>query len=142
MGVSKSVEMSNTILKINGLFLMIMGTFGATMDLIGYFAGKGPFGKICFNNNLTIGQFEAHCLAIILGIIIFLGRRSINPIFFHKAAIGIHFVLFVANLIWFSIFTQTNSLVLGYITTITHFIFISLNSFIVIRHRKNNLKII
>lgn len=116
------------ILKINGIFLIVMGVFAAISDLLGYFKGVGPFGEVCFNNSLTIGQFEAHGLAIIFGVLLFSKKAKENFVFYHKAAIAVHILLFCSNLIWFEIFHQTNSLILGYIATTAHFVFIFLNA--------------
>jgi hypothetical protein len=119
--------MKKTILRIDGIFLMVMGTMAAITDIIGYYSGNGPFGRIYFQNNITIGGFEAHSLAIILGIILFIKSKASDAHFFNKIAVAIHLVLGVSNLVWFDIFFETGSISMGYTSTIAHFTLVLLN---------------
>ena len=109
---------------IDGCFLTIMGTAAGAMDLAAYFTGEGPFGETFYQNSTTIGGFEAHCLAIISGLILIIKRKSDDAGFFCKVAIGIHLALGISNLVWFRVFYDTNTLPLGIITTAAHFGFI------------------
>jgi hypothetical protein len=113
--------MKKKVLLIDGYFLAVMGTAAGVIDMVGYFTGKGPFGKIYYQNSNTIGGFEAHFLAVIIGIILIGKSKSVETGFFCKMAIAIHLVLGSSNLIWFQVFYDTNTLPMGIITTFTHF---------------------
>jgi len=126
--------MKKTVLKIDGYFLATMGTVAGAMDLVAYFTGKGPFGEAFYQNSTTIGGFEAHCLAIISGLILILKRKSDDAGFFCKVAIGIHLALRISNLVWFRVFYDTNTLPMGIITTLAHFGFI-ISHLMVLRKR-------
>jgi len=119
--------MKKTILKIDGLFLMIMGTLAGISDLIGYFTGAGPFGTVYYQNSIAIGGFEAHCLAAIAGLVLYTKRKSPDVSFFNQTAMAIHFALGISNIIWFNIFYETGTLPMGYATTIAHFLFVLFN---------------
>jgi hypothetical protein len=116
--------MKKTVLLIDGYFLAFMSTAAGAIDLIGYFTGKGPFGGIYYQNSNTIGGFEAHCLAVIIGIIFIRKSKSAETGFFCKMAIAIHLALGTSNLIWFQVFYDTNTQPMGIITTFAHFVFI------------------
>ena len=105
---------------------MVMGTMAAITDLMAYFTGMGPFGDTYYQKSITIGGFEAHCLAIILGVILFTKSKS-DGHFFNKIAATIHIVLGISNLIWFNVFFETGSVGMGYATTIAHFLLASFN---------------
>lgn len=117
--------MKKTVLIIDGYFLTVMGTIAGTMDLVAYFTGKGPFGDAFYQNSNTIGGFEAHCLAIISGLVLIVKSNSHEASFFNKVAVVIHLVLGVSNLVWFQVFYDTNTLPMGFITTFAHFGFIA-----------------
>lgn len=132
--------MKKNILKIDGLFLAIMGTFAGITDLASYFTGKGPFGPVYFQNSIAIGGFEAHCLAIITGIILVAKSKTPDAVFFNKTAIAIHSALGVSNLIWFKVFLDTNTIPMGYITTVAHFAFILLNTMAIYEKKHSTYK--
>lgn len=120
--------MKNNTLKIDGIFLTVMGSLAGITDLASYFAGKGPFGETYFQNSIAIGGFEAHCLAVITGLVFVLKSKSSDAQFFNKIAIAIHSVLGICNLVWFEVFIYTNMILMGFVTTIAHFSFVAFNS--------------
>ncbi|WP_276503986.1 hypothetical protein [Terrimonas pollutisoli] len=88
---------------------------------------------ICLYLNLSIlrkklFRFEAHCLAIIAGFILLLKRKSPDAAFFNKAGIAIHGILGISNITWFQIFLDTNTLPMGYLTTLIYFLFVMLHA--------------
>ena len=119
--------MKKYILRIDGVFLAVMGTVAARFDLVSYFTGKGPFGQAYYQNGIAIGGFEAHCLAVIAGLTLILRSKSSEAGFFNKVAAAIHTVLGISNLIWFKVFFETGTVPMGYATTIAHFTFVFLN---------------
>jgi hypothetical protein len=128
--------MKKMVLKIDGFFLVIMGTLAGVTDLVSYFAGKGPFGDIYYQNSIAIGGFEAHCLALIAGSVLVVKSKSPDAIFFNKVGAFIHTSLGISNLIWFNIFLETDTIPMGYITTFAHFLFILLNIIATLKTKK------
>lgn len=132
--------MKKTVLKIDGFFLIIMGSLAGITDLVAYFAGKGPFGKIYYQNSIAIGGFEAHCLAVIAGTILVAKSKSTDAVFFNKIAACIHAALGISNLIWFDVFLETNTIPMGYITTLAHCVFVLFNIIAVREEKKAGYK--
>jgi hypothetical protein len=127
--------MKSTILKIDGIFLTVMGTLAAVMDLAGHFANKGPFATTYYQKTVVIGGLEAHCLAAILGVVLLVKRNANDNKFYNKVAIVIHAVLMICNLVWFDAFRETDTLPMGYIATAFHFLFILFNFIAIYRTR-------
>ncbi len=67
--------MRRIVLLLNGIFLAGMGGVFALFDLWGYYLGGGPLGYIMHNLLYTIGFFEAHAPACILGLLLLRARR-------------------------------------------------------------------
>jgi hypothetical protein len=129
--------MKKKVLKIDGIFLVVMGTLAGITDVVAYVSGKGPFGQTYFHNSITIGGFEAHCLAVISGFILVVKHRASDAVLFNKVAIVIHAVLGTCNLIWFQVFSDTDMIPMGFITTIAHFTFVILNAIAVFKTRSS-----
>lgn len=91
-------KLRKTVLLLNGLFLTGMGSAFALFDLWGYYLGGGPLGPIMHNLLYTIGFFEAHALACLLGLLLLRARRVDPAPVWHLVAATIHLLLGSANL--------------------------------------------
>ena len=131
--------MKRFILKVDGIFLAGMGMLAGIADLASYYGGKGPFGQTYFQNSIIIGGFEAHCLAVILGLILILRSKSPEGLFYNKVAIGIHCVLGISNLVWFRVFYDTGMLSMGFIATALHFNMVFFNMIAISKNWKSAL---
>src|SRR5262249_15566079 len=62
---------SPLILRLNGAFLLIASSLGVTAEVLSHFWGIGPWGHIYLDSPYTLGFFEAHGLAFLIGLLIF-----------------------------------------------------------------------
>lgn len=99
-------RLRKTVLLLNGLFLTGMGGTFAVFDLWGYYLGGGPVGPIMHNLLYTIGFFEAHALACILGLLLLRARRVDPAPVWHWVAAVIHLLLGSANLLFWPLAVQ------------------------------------
>ncbi len=113
------------LMRLNGAFLMFTGSAAATADAVGHFLGKGPFGEVMFRSTLTIGSFEAHLLAVVLGALLWSGAARGDRELFHVGAAAVHFVLGCSNLLFFeAAFGALDLRVFGAVVTALHFAFV------------------
>ena len=81
------------LLLANGAFLVVVGGVQVVLELLAYYAGSGPYGKIFESSPYAIGWVEAHGLAIIIGVLLFTVAARDGRRFWHGAA---HTVAWVA----------------------------------------------
>ena len=96
--------MRRFVLYVNGAFLAIMGGLFAVFDLLSYRLDGGPLGQLYYNDPMTVGLFEAHGLAFILGLLLLRAARSEPNAVWHGVGAAIHMVLGTSNLIFWSLF--------------------------------------
>ena len=106
MRASNARTLRKTVLLLNGLFLAGMGSAFALFDLWGYYLGGGPLGPIMHNLLYTIGFFEAHALAGLLGLLLLRARRVDPAPVWHLVAATIHLLLGSANLLFWPLAVQ------------------------------------
>jgi hypothetical protein len=99
-----SIKLRKAVLYINGAFLAIMGGLFGVFDLLSYLYGGGPLGELYYNVPMTVGLFEAHGLAFILGLLLLRAARSQPSGAWHLVGAGIHILLGSSNLIFWSLF--------------------------------------
>ncbi|MEZ4681521.1 MAG: hypothetical protein R2932_45645 [Caldilineaceae bacterium] len=83
-----------------------MGGAFALFDLWGYYLGGGPLGPILHNLLYTIGFFEAHALACMLGLLLLRAQRVDPAPVWHLVAATIHLLLGGANLLFWPLAVQ------------------------------------
>ncbi len=107
----------------HGGFLAIAGSLGLLADTTGHFFGVGPMAEM-FGSPYTIGGFEAHDLAIILGVLLFRAAKLADRRSWHALGLSVHLLLGAANLVFWSSFLRLDVLMIGVVTTALHIIFI------------------
>ncbi|HKR61961.1 MAG TPA: hypothetical protein VJS64_19900 [Pyrinomonadaceae bacterium] len=115
--------LSGWTLRLDGGFLVIAGTAALLADTAGHFFGVGPL-AMTMNSPYTIGSFEAHGLAVILGFLLLHAVKLIDRQLWHALGLSIHLLLGTANLLFWSSFLQLDVLIVGIVTTALHFIFV------------------
>lgn len=116
---------TSRLLQMNAAFLMFMGGAAAGADATGYFFGKGPMAPIMFRAPLAISSFEAHLLALLLGVVLWTGARQLARRRFHILAAAIHVVLGGSNLLFFErAFGSLDLRLFGIVITACHFAFV------------------
>ncbi|PYE53877.1 hypothetical protein [Deinococcus yavapaiensis] len=108
------------LLLLDGLLLTITGLVQALSDVASYFFGLGPLGGRLHDNPASLGFFEAHILALILGVVILLGRHDAKPLRWYAAAAVCHLVLASANLLYWDAFVAFDFQRVGTVVTVVH----------------------
>jgi hypothetical protein len=116
----------SAVLKANGLFLLLAGSWGMWADLTGAFAGTGPQRAILAGApHAAIGFVEAHGLAVIFGVLLWTAEPKRM---WHLTAMAIHTLLGTCNLVFWQIFIAADMLPAGYLTTSLHAAFAALQA--------------
>jgi hypothetical protein len=116
------------ILRFNAVFLIVASTAALTADIAGTFLGKGPMSRVLHPVTdgwppEAIGFIEAHGLALILGFTLW----RVSPTqAWHLTAAAIHVLLGTANLLFWNGFVLGDTVVVGYVTTAMHGLFVFL----------------
>lgn len=113
------------VLYLNGAFLTVMGGPFAIFDLLSFVWGTGPLGTLLHNELLTVGLFEAHGLAFLMGLILLRAARSDPRPTWHLLGAGIHFLLGSSNLIFWALFAVWNVVTAEIVTTGIHWLFVA-----------------
>src|SRR5262245_26101622 len=117
------------ILKANAAFL---GGFGSVsffmLDVRGIWFGSGPQAAVLRGEPASgIGFLEAHGLAVILAVWFWRAGRSASPErAWHLTAAATHTLLAAANISLWRIFILCDVLILGYVSTALHCMFVAL----------------
>ncbi|WP_063799885.1 hypothetical protein [Bradyrhizobium jicamae] len=112
------------LLRANATFLLAASAGGFASDVRGIFFGLGPVAHVVAEAPYAgIGFIEAHGLAFILGILMWRAQPARG---WHLAAVAIHVLLGTANLVFWQLFIAADMLVVGYVTTALHGLFVVL----------------
>lgn len=110
-------------LRADGAFLIVVGLLAMVHEARGHFLGSGPVAHL-FQSPYTIGGFEAHGLAAILGTLL-VAHAGATPLRrWHLCGLAIHALLGGSNLLFWSSFVQLDLLALGIATTVIHVAFV------------------
>lgn len=96
-------------------------------DTAGHFLGIGPLGAT-LGSAYTIGGFEAHGLAVIIGLFMLRSGSPPTPRLWHWFGWTVHLLLGAANLIFWKSFEEWDLIVVGVVTTVLHGVFVGLHS--------------
>ena len=120
--------LNKTVLKLNAFFLMLIGSLQIIFELLSHFIGAGPLADRFLASPYTLGFFEAHGLAVLMGILLW--RAAANPQrFWHQLAVVIHVLLGGANLLFWNSFIQLDFVTPGIIATVFHGIFVVMEAY-------------
>jgi hypothetical protein len=92
-------------------------------EVLSHFAGIGPLADRFLNSPYTIGFFEAHGLAIFVGLLLIKFSSKTKP-FWNWLAVAIHAFLGGANLLFWGSFVQLDFVLPGIIATSFHILFL------------------
>lgn len=116
----------NIVLRVHGIFLLILGIVMAMQTLLGSFMGIGVLLFIKGDPLRSVGLFEAYLLAALIGGILIILSGKIYAKEWHLLAAIVHLILFSTNLIFWNAYTMGEIVTIGYISTIAHALFILL----------------
>jgi len=80
-------------------FLAIAGSFGLLADITGIFSASVLW-PIMSGSPHTIGGFEAHGLAVILGVLLLRAAKQADRRSWHALGLSVHLLLGAANLVF------------------------------------------
>ena len=92
-------------------------------ETIGHFFGVGPLAA-SRGSPYTIGGFEAHGLAILIGALLLRAAGRADRTLWHSVGLATHLLLGSANLLFWSSFVQQDLLGVGVVTTALHIVFV------------------
>lgn len=124
--VSTMPNLRRIVLYVNGAFLALMGGPFAIFDLLSYFWGTGPLGMLFHNVGNTVGLFEAHGLAFILGLVLLRAARWEPVARWHLLGASSHLLLGTSNLIFWSFIVSMGVVTAEIVITSIHFLFFGL----------------
>jgi hypothetical protein len=116
-------RMSRWTLRFDGIFLILAGGAALLTETVGHFFGVGPMAAT-LGSPYTIGGFEAHGLAIIIGVLLLRAAALADRRLWHAVGLSTHLLLGSANLLFWSSFVQQNLVTVGVVTTALHLIFV------------------
>jgi hypothetical protein len=114
--------LSRRTLRSDGGFLVIAGSAALLADLAGHFFGVGPMAEM-FGSPYTIGGFEAHGLAAILGVLLLHAANLADRRPWHALGLSVHLLFGTANVMFWLSFVQLDVLMVGVVTTAMHVVF-------------------
>jgi hypothetical protein len=120
-------ELSRWVLRLDGAFLALTGAAALVSETAGYLWGIGPLGRL-FGVPQTVGEFEAHGLAIIFGILFVRGAARIERHAWHAIGLAVHLLVGTSNLLFWPVFRQMDLMTVGWVTTTLHVLFASLHA--------------
>ena len=95
-------KIRKNLLQANAIFLTLMGGVVGVLDYIGYRTGIGPLGPVLYDNSAAVGMQEAHGLAFLLGLVLFIYAVPDMRPSWHLLCAGIHLLLGGSNLIYWN----------------------------------------
>ncbi|RUX35054.1 hypothetical protein EOA33_36395 [Mesorhizobium sp. M4A.F.Ca.ET.050.02.1.1] len=112
----------NLLIRVNACFLIVASAGGLAPDIAGSFFGRGAEAILLADAPGTgIGFIEAHGLALIIGATL---SRIAYSRTWHAFLAAVHMLLGTANLLFWQFFIAADVLVVGYVTTAAHFLFV------------------
>jgi hypothetical protein len=118
--------LSRWLLRIDGIFLCVAGGAAMTSETLGHFLGIGPLAATRGSPH-TIGGFEAHGLAILIGVLLVLSAKQSDRRMWHIVGLTTHLFLGGSNLLYWSSFVELNVVSVGIVTTVFHAVFVLLH---------------
>jgi len=131
----RTLTFRKNLFRLNAGFLVLVGGISSIMDYIGFRTGAGPFGDMLKGNFLAIGALEAHGLAFIVGLVLFIYALRSMDTSWHLVGAGVHILLGGSNLIFWSYFQEIGILNQEVVITAIHglFVFAHLLSYFLVR---------
>jgi len=130
-------DLRRTTLRVDAGFLAAAGLFGLVGDVLSYVSGAGPFGTTFYQNPTVIGVVEAHSLAVLTAVTLWHFSLKHAGTFGNWVGLSAHLVLGGCNMIWFDVFSHVQAEAQGVAVTVVHFVFVALNTFLVISGGEN-----
>jgi len=112
------------LFRLNAGFLILMGGVFGVLDYVGFRSGNGPMGDMLKDNFLAVGALEAHGLAFIVGLVLYVYALRTLDTSWHLVAAGVHILLGGSNLIFWSHFQELGIINQEIVVTAIHGLFV------------------
>jgi hypothetical protein len=131
-----SSKLRKILFQVNAGFLILMGGVFTILDYVGYRTGQGPLGRMLYGNDLTVGMQEAHGLAFLFGLTLFVYAVPDARPSWHLLCAGIHVLLGGSNLMYWSGVVEYGVVGPEVVVTSIHGLFVLLHiaSFFLVRN--------
>lgn len=117
-----SPTLGNLLIRFNAGFLILASAGGLATDIAGSFFGSGAEATLLADApGAGIGFIEAHGLALIIGVTMW---RIAYSRHWHAFLAAVHILLGTANLLFWQFFIAADVLIVGYVTTAAHWLFV------------------
>lgn len=84
------------VLKIHSVFLILLGLSGVFISTAGWALGAGPYAFLQDNELGHAGLIQAYLLAMLLGIVLWLGSKQEEPVTWNIVGAGVNACILVA----------------------------------------------
>ncbi len=134
---NKVENFRKTLFRINAGFLVLMGGVVSILDYLGYRTGAGPLGRMLHGSDLAVGMQEAHGLAFLFGLTLFIYVVPDKRPSWHLLCAGIHILLGGSNLIYWNGAVEYGIVGPEIVVTAIHGLFVALHlvSYFLVRNK-------
>ena len=84
------------VLKIHSVFLTFLGFSGVVISTAGWAFGAGPYAFLQDNELGHVGLIQAYLLAMLLGVVLWLGSKQPTPVIWNFVGAGVNLCILVA----------------------------------------------
>ena len=84
------------VLKVHGVFLILLGLSGVMISTAGWASGAGPYAFLRENELGHVGLIQAYLLAMLLGVVLWLGSKQPGPVIWNLVGAGVNLCILVA----------------------------------------------
>lgn len=116
----------NYILRIHGIVLLCLGIIMTLQTILGSFKGVGVLKFIDGDYLRGVGLFEAYLLAGFFGLVFIILSGKQYKKEWHLLPAMVHLILFTTNLLFWKAYSLGGIVIIGYVSTTAHVLFIVL----------------
>jgi hypothetical protein len=122
------------ILRADAVFLGLASIVALiAFDIRGVYFEQGPLATLgATARHAGVGFIEAHALAFIFAVLFW---QAASSRLWHTTGAAVHLLLGSVNLLFWDLYTSTDSVPAGVVATVVHWIFVALQGFAATRTR-------
>lgn len=129
-------RLHRAVMLVDGAFLAVVGAAQVTFELLGHYAGAGPFGAVFHGSPYTIGWVENHGFALLIGVLFLTVAANDGRRFWHGFALAVHVLLGAANVVFWNSFVTFDVVPMGLAATVVHALFIEVQFLCLVASRR------
>lgn len=113
------IDAARWVLSADGAFLVAVGALAMVLEAVGHFTGRGPLAHL-WQSPFTIGGFEAHGLAVVVGALLLMHAGDLRRRTWHACGVVVHLLLGGANIAFWVSFEAFGVQTMGLVATALH----------------------